>query len=206
MNGQEYLNQISASNRPTKQAKLNLLSSRLFIGGMIFVGILLVLIIIGAILGGNKGGEKIDSFKLYLHMSGTSELIQEYQDSIKSSKLRGSSSSLYSVLDTTSKELTEYLKNKYEFKNEKNIDKEYVSQATSAKEALGSELFEAKINGNLDRVYAHKMAYEIELIASEENKIIKETKNDTLKQLLTKSYESLDSLYNSFNDFSETNN
>ena len=54
MQGQEYLNQISASNRPVKQSKLtNILSSKLFIGGMIALVALIIIMIIGSVLGGN---------------------------------------------------------------------------------------------------------------------------------------------------------
>ena len=62
MQGQEYLNQISASNRPVKKSKMNsILSSKLFMGGMIAVVALIVIINIGSILIGNKGGEKNNS-------------------------------------------------------------------------------------------------------------------------------------------------
>lgn len=204
MQGQEYLNQISASNRPVKQSKLtNILSSKLFIGGMIALVALIIIMIIGSVLGGNKGGEKNNCYRLYLHLAATTEVIDEYQNDVKSSDLRASAASLKGVLSNTSKDLTDYLTVKYQFK-EKEIDKDFIAEANTSKDGLSAELFEAKINGNLDRIFAHKMAYEISMIATEENKILDSTKNDTLKELLTKSYGSLDSLYNNFSDFSET--
>lgn len=204
MEGQEYLNQISAANRPVKKSKFgNLLSSKLFIGGMVALVVLIIIIIIGSVLGGNKGGEKNNCYRLYLHLAATAEVIEDYQNDIKSSNLRASAASLKGVLSNTNKDLTAYLTEKYEFK-EKDIDKNFVAEANTSKDGLEAELFEAKINGNLDRIFAHKMAYEISLIATEENQIISSTGNDTLKGILTKSYGSLDSLYDSFSNFSET--
>ena len=204
MEGQEYLNQISAANRPVKKSKLSsLLASKLFIGGMIALIVLIIVIIIGSVLSGNKGGEKNNCYRLYLHLAATAEVIEDYQNDVKSSDLRASAASLKGVLTNTNKDLTGYLTEKYEFK-EKEIDKDFVAAANTSKDGLEAELFEAKINGNLDRIFAHKMAYEISLIATEENQILSSTSNDTLKEILTKSYGSLDSLYDSFSDFSET--
>ena len=87
---------------------------------------------------------------------------------------------------------------------EKEVGKKVVETADSEKEELKNELFEAKINGILDRIYAHKMAYEIKTIMAEESKLDSATKNETLKDLLNTSYTSLENLYDIFNDFSET--
>lgn len=206
MQGQEYLNQISASNRPVKENKLkSILTSKYFLIGAGAFVLLIIIVIIGSAMAGNKGGEKNDSIKLYLHLTNTTEVVDTYQKDIKSSTLRGNASSLKSSLSTTSKKLGDYLTEKYQMKDvTKSADKDFVEEATTVKDGLMSELFEAKINGNLDRIFAHKMAYEIDLIASEEQTILKETKNDTLKAILEESYGSLDSLYSGFNDFSET--
>ena len=205
MDGKEYLNQISAMNRPeTKTKKSKLLSSKFFVVGLIGVIGLIVIIIFGAILGGNKGGEKNLSIKLLLHVNNTASVIQEYQPLVKSSGLRSSSASLYSVLSNTSRDVTNYLTNKYNYK-EKEVSKDVVESASLAKDGLDADLFEAKINGVLDRIYAHKMAYEISLIMTEEAKIINVAGNTSLKESLTASYNSLNNLYDNFNDFSETN-
>ncbi len=205
MEGQEYLNRISADNRPIKKTKTNgIFSSKFFIVGMVGLIALMLIIIVGAILNGGKGGEKNLAFKLKLHFDNTEEIIQKYQPIVKSSDLRSSSASFYSILSNTNRDLTEYLTEKYNFK-EKSVDKNITEEATLAKDGLESELFEAKINGILDRIYAHKMAYEISLFTSEEAKIINTTNNTRLKELLTSSYDSLENLYDKFKDFSEAN-
>ena len=167
--------------------------------------LLIIIMIIGSTLSGNKGGEKNNSFKLDIHISNTIDVINEYQKDIKSSKLRGNSSSLNSVLASTKSNLDKYITEKYKIKDiTKEADKDFITEATTNKDALTQELFEAKINGILDRVYAHKMAHEITLIASEEKTIMGQTSNETLKAILSESYDSLDKLYGEFNDYSET--
>lgn len=203
MQGQEYLDQISAQVRPVKSTKSGIMGSKFFMIGMVGLIALVVIIIIGAILGGNKGGEKNLSYKLKLHLDNTASVISEYQPRVKSSDLRSHSASLYSVLSSTNRELTDYLTEKYNFK-EKDINKDFVEEATLAMDGLEAELFEARINGNLDRIYAHKMTYEISLFMNEEAKLINSTSNASYKEILTRSYNSLSNLYDSFNSFSET--
>ena len=190
MDGQQYLQQISESTRPASKASQKsgvsgILSSKIFVIGAIGLGLLIVIIIIGAILGSNKGGE--------------------YQQYVKSSGLRSNSASLNGVLTNTSRDLTSYLEAKYDFKD-KDISDAMEEEATLAKDELSNELFEAKINGILDRIYAHKMAYEISLFTAEEAQLMKESKDEALTELLNTSYESLNNLYDKFNDFSETKN
>ena len=203
MEGQDYLNQISAKARPAKKEKNGILHSKFFIVGAIGLIGLTIIIILGAVLGSNKGGEKNLAIKLAFHLEATADTIETYQPNIKSSGLRSNSASLKSVLLDTNKTLTDYLAEKYEFKPSKY--KEISKQADKAKEALETELFEAKINGYLDRMFAQKMAYEISMVINEETAIDRKTSNTALKEILNKSYDSLKNLYDKFNDFSEVN-
>ncbi len=167
--------------------------------------LLIIIIIIGSALSGNKRSEKDICIDLYLHLTNTTEVVNTYKNDIKSSTLRGNSSSLSTLLYNTSKKLEDYFAEYYQIDNiSKSISKATLEESTAIKDNAISELFEAKITGSLDRIFAHKMAYEIELISSEENSIIDSTKNDSLKAILEESYESLDSIYGEFNDFSET--
>jgi len=203
MQGQEYLNQISAENRPLKKNGKGIFHSKIFMASMIGLIILIVIIIIGSILSGSKDREKNLSLALKLHLDNTASVISKYQSQIKSSDLRSSSASFYSVLSNTSNELTDYLTKKYNYK-EKDIDKGLVDEATLSKDGLEADLFEAKINGILDRIYAHKMVYEISLFMNEESKLMNMTKDSDYKEILTKSYNSLNNLSGSFSNFSET--
>lgn len=205
MDGQDYLNQISAKNRPVKSSgRLSgILKSKFFWVGTIGIGLTLLVVIIGSALTGGKSSEQDLSIALKLHLDNTSAVIKEYQKFVKSSSLRSSSASLDGALTFTSTKLNEYLVSKYQY-NGKSIKKNIETEANTAKDALASNLFEAKINGVLDRTFASKMAYEISMIAAEEVKIINTTKNEALKELLGSSRDSLENLYPSFNDFSES--
>ena len=203
MEGQDYLNQISAKAQPVKQTKGGgILHSKFFLVGMIGLIVLILIIVLGAILGGNKGSEKTLSIKLELHLSATSDVVKTYQPDVKSSQLRSNSASLKTILLDTDKALKDYLTEKYDYKTS-NADKKLVEKATAEKETLDKTLFEAKINGELDRVFAQKMAYEITIILNEEAKILRATKNSTLQEIINQSYNSLKILYDKFNDFSE---
>lgn len=180
-----------------------ILSSKIFL--IILFGIigLILIIIIGAVLNSGKGDMKTAFYNLKLHLDNTAEVIKDYQPLVRSSDLRSSSASLDSILSNTERELTDYLTEKYNFK-ENDINKKITESAQLERDELESELFNAKINGTLDRVYALKMAYEISLIEAEEEKILRSTKDETLIGILGSSIDSLTNLYPKFNNFSET--
>lgn len=204
MDGQEYLNKISAELQPkTQKQKEGRLGPKIFIIVAIGVVAFILIAILGAALGGPNKGEKSKTFQLLAHLENTTEMIAEYQPSVKSSDLRSSSASLYSVLSNTKSELTEYATDKYKLKAMKDIDKNILEQAKTEQDALNEELFKGKINGILDRVYAYKMAYEISMLKLQEDDLYTVTHNDTLKDILNKSYDSLENLYDKFNNFSE---
>ena len=203
MDRQEYLNQISVANRPVKEPKSGIFASKFFWVGIIGLVAFIVIMILGAIISGTKGNEKERIFSLILHLDNTSAVIEQYQSSVKSSDLRSYSASLKGILSNTSKELTTYAEEKYDFKV-KNVDSKISEEETLSKDGLENELFEAKINGVLDRIYAHKMAYEISLITNRESQIFKSSGNENLKNILETSYNSLNNLYDEFNDFTET--
>ncbi|MBQ6313504.1 hypothetical protein IJI29_01380 [Candidatus Saccharibacteria bacterium] len=203
MEGQEYLNQISALNRPTKKSMPKFLSSKLFIFGAGALILSILMMIVGAIISSGRISEKDSTYALKLHLDNTAVVMKSYQPSVKSSTLRSNSASLYSVLTNTSKNLDNYLTEKYDFR-EKDSDNKIAEQATLEKDDLESELFNAKINGILDRIYAHKIIYEISALMNEESTLLKKSKDESLKNILTTSYQSLENLYKSFSEYSET--
>ena len=205
MDGQEYLDRISSKVQPSRKkiGEWTFKSKILLIIGVCF-SVLVLFAIIGALLGKNTRSEKTECSGLLLHLDNTSKTITKYQPLIKSSSLRSSSASLYSVLANTSNSITEYLTQEYKVKAPKDVNKKVTEKASADNEALEDELFKAKINGVLDRVFANKMAYEISLFMAEEDNLYKITKDDSLKEALDKSRNSLKNLYDKINGFSET--
>ncbi len=201
MDNQEYLNQISSANRPAKAGGGGILSSGIAKIGAALLGLAVLIIIVGSFLGG--GNTLTDQiYGLKLRVNGTMEAISEYQPRVKSSLLRSSTASLYGVLSSVSLDLDNYLTEKKNF-NEKNANKKVTEEVEADMEDLNSELFNARINGILDRVFAHKMAYAISVISSKESSLLNSTKDEDLKLSLDKSLTNLDNLYNNFNDFTE---
>lgn len=204
MDRQEYLNQISMKNQPIKKTRSGIFASKFFWIGVIGVVAFILIMIIGGILSGTRSNDKERLFALILHVDNVSGVIDEYQPNVKSSDLRSYSASLNGLLYNTSKDLTSYATEKYNFKA-KDVNKKIIEEENLAKDDLSKELFNAKITGVLDRTYAHKMAYEISLITSREAQLLKSANNETLKSALTTSYNSLSVLYDEFNNFSEAN-
>ena len=139
---------------------------------------------------------------LKLHIEGTSTEVKNFQPSIKNSGLRANAASLYTVLSNFDSSINNYVVDKYSYKKGSE-SKKSKSKAEKAQQTLHDELFEAKINGLLDYVFAHKMANEISLIKSEMATIEKTASDKALKEILGSPYESLGNLYELFNNFSE---
>ncbi len=208
MDGQQYLDQISKTNLPKRATvgKKKFWQNKFFIISMIGVVGVLIIVLIGAIIKANTVSEKSLVEKLNLHLTGTISAIDEYQNYIKSSDLRSSSASLKGILSDTNSSVSSHVAEKYNLKNTNNYDKALRETAETDSAELKNDLFEAKINGILDRIYAHKMAYEISVIKSEESRIYDITNSSSLKEALDTSYKSLENLYSSFSDFSEAKN
>lgn len=203
MENQEYLNQISAEVRPTKKSKMgNILHSPILKISLIAVVVLALIGIANLVISGLSGNPKEEATELLLHIDNTSEVINTYQPNLKSSTLRSSSASLGLILSNTSRELTDYMTEKYNYKSN-TVDKKLVTDADLHKDGLESALADAKINGILDRIYAHKMAYEITLILEQEKDLYKTTKDESLRTLINTSLNSLNNLYAQFSDYSE---
>lgn len=204
MDGQEYLNQISASNRPMKPQRNvgSFFSSIYFKLGVGAVVILIITMILGMVLGSQTGTED-KCIGLKLRLDKTSEVITEYQPSLKSSLLRSLSASLKGIFTNTSSQLGTYMAGAYGYEDGK-AKESMIEEADLNKDALMNDFFEAKINGLLDRTYAHKMTLEIYGVMSDEAGIVNSTSDENLKSLLVGSYDSLKNLYTQFNDFSET--
>lgn len=209
MDSQDYLDQISAGVRPAgpKSGLMKIISSKYFKWGAIALAVLIVIIIFGSILG-NKPSMKNKLFSFNLHLAGDIEMIDTYQPSVKSSKLRSISASLRGIFSNTYSQLDAYVAQVFAI-DDKVIEKskelqDLIEEADLYKAELDNDLFAAKINGLLDRTYAHKMALEIYSILSEENGIIKTADDANLKSILDSNQASLENLYNEFNNFSET--
>ena len=140
---------------------------------------------------------------LNIYMDSTMGAISNYQGNLKSSALRSHSASLYSVLSNTKRDVSGYLTEVYGSREAEPTKTMEADEQLHA-DGLNSDLFNAKINGILDRIFAHKMAYEITMIMSRESALYERASDAELKSALESSHNSLSTLYSEFNEFSET--
>ncbi|MBQ7201915.1 hypothetical protein IJS18_00795 [Candidatus Saccharibacteria bacterium] len=202
MNQQEYLSQISNNVRPPKAPKPSLLASPIIKYLLIGVVVIIGIIIFGSVIGGNKKSAKDLSISLKLHLDGTTAEIANFQPYVKSSSLRANGASLNTVLSNADRELTEYIASKYSYKSGSE-NKKTKSKYEALQQELHEELFKAKINGMLDRIFATKMVTEISLIQTEMQTIYNSASDQSYKDFLKSSYSSLDNLSEQFKNFSE---
>ena len=205
MDSKEYLEQISAGVGPGKSAKKGgFFSSTIFkviLGGVVLFALIIG---VGAALGGSKGPDTKDqALELNLYIESTMGAISNYQTKLKSSILRSHSASLNSVLSNTTRDVSSYLETAYG-KSKAKATKAMKEAEKLHADGLDADLFQAKINGILDRIYAHKMAYEISIIMSKETGLRERINDSGFKGALDSSYSSLTNLYEQFNTFSET--
>ena len=202
MDNQAYLDQISPV---TKKAFLNNNFFKSKITKIILGGIIafFAIMILGSILNGGES-EETKCIKLQLHTQNLSTAIDNFQPSVKSSKLRSESTSLKTILKNIEIANEKYLEEKYNFKKG-SIDKKLEETEHNLYAELNNDLFSAKINGFLDRTYARKMAYESALLRSYIEKIYPKNNNAEYKADLESFIKSLTLLEEAFDSFSETN-
>lgn len=205
MDNQAYLDQISTptSLKKTKNSNGSFLK-QIFIALGIAVGLFALIAIFGGIISANRVSEKDSAIALKLRSDNIQTVITDYNTSIKSSDLRSTNTSLSGILSDVSSTLETYITSTLSVK-QKEYTKKVVDKEASALEELKNELFEAKINGLLDRTFARKMIYETQNLINYENTLKKATRNESLKSYLSSSVNSLMVLHDTFSDFSENN-
>ena len=202
MDNQAYLDQISPVTKKTFLNN-NFFKSKItkiILGGII---VFFAIMILSSILSGGES-EETKCIKLQLHTQNLSTAIDNFQPSVKSSKLRSESTSLKTILKNIEVTNEKYLKEKYNFKKG-SIDKKLEETEHNLYAELNNDLFSAKINGFLDRTYARKMAYESALLRSYIEKIYPKNNNAEYKAELESFMKSLTLLEETFDSFSETN-
>lgn len=202
MDSQAYLNQISAKGGSRKSSN-GPLSSKVVKLGLIGAGALVLILVVGMLLGGSGDTLKNKIIFLKLHTTNLSSTLGTYQSKLKSSNLRSSTAQLRTILDSTASSLSERIKAAYKITDSKEIDKAVTKKENTLSQQLKDDLFNAQINGLLDRTFASKVAYEITVVTSREKELIKLTKNAEFKEMLESSLKSINNLYNNFNNYSE---
>lgn len=205
MDNQAYLDQISTpTSAPKTKNSNNSFLKQVFIALGIAIGLFALIAIFGGIISANRVSEKDSAIALKLRSDNLQTVITEYNKSIKSSDLRSTNTSLAGILSDVSTTLANYISDSLSLK-QKEYTKKVVDKENAALEELKNELFEAKINGMIDRTFARKMIYETQNLINYENTLKKATGNASLKSYLSSSVNSLMVLHDTFSAFSENN-
>lgn len=202
MDNLSYLNQISASAAPPSTKKstspLPFLQQKGFRIFIIIAGAIIVLSIIFGIISSIFNRETDYVPRLQLRTTNLYSTITDYSSQIKSSSLRAANSSLATIIGNMSDTLSTYIDPKYEIPPKVEEEEEAISSELSA------ALFEAKINGLLDRTYARQLAYSISIILSLEEEALSHTSDQSIKAYLTTSAENLNKILPAFSEYSDT--
>ena len=197
MDGQQYLNQISpVAAKHSKLPKFlqNPIAKVLTLG---VLGLIVILIIGAMLSGGSKTENKSGIFVLRNDLSELSRIVTTYKPNVRSASSQQNTNSLLSVLASSTRSLTGYIAENVE-EPETPVEDTSFDAAT-----LEHELFSAATGQSFDHAYARKIALAISSIMTNEKTIYDSTSNTDLKNLLSTSYNSLATIYDNFNNYSE---
>lgn len=177
MNNLEYLNQISKNSRPVKTGSKNQGFGMIIKIAVIGIVAFAVLMIIGAILSNKTNSTSTLGPQIYLRTANLETTINNYNKSLRSSRLRSIGLTLSSTLTAAINQLDP------SFKNSSSKDKALVTSETEYQSNLDSILTNAKLNGMLDRTYANQMQLQTSLLLSMLDQAINHTKDENLKNI-----------------------
>lgn len=177
MNNLEYLNQISKNSRPVKAGGKNQGFGMIIKIAVIGIVAFAVLMIIGTILGNKTNSTSTLGPQIYLRTANLETTINNYNKSLRSSRLRSIGLTLSSTLTAAINQLDP------SFKNSSSKDKALVTSEAEYQSNLDSILTNAKLNGMLDRTYANQMQLQTSLLLSMLDQAINHTKDENLKNI-----------------------
>lgn len=208
MDNLEYLQQIAKANRPLPPAQpVKSQTStliKIIVGGIVaFIAV----VILGIALG-NMGAKTGDLAKqIYVRANNLNTTVTTYNKSLKSSRLRSISTSLSGTLINTTGQLSTYLGSLKEGDKNALIPSESVlNSETELTNALNTSLNNAKLNGILDRTYAHQISLQVSLLLSLEAQLIARQPDQPLLSIIEQSYSSLSTIQTSLEEYSDPSN
>lgn len=208
MDNLEYLQQIAKANRPLPPAQpVKSQTStliKIIVGGIVaFIAV----VILGIALG-NMGAKTGDLAKqIYVRANNLNTTVTTYNKSLKSSRLRSISTSLSGTLINTTGQLSTYLGSLKEGDKNALIPSESVlNSETELANALNTSLNNAKLNGILDRTYAHQISLQVSLLLSLEAQLIARQPDQPLLSIIEQSYSSLSTIQTSLEEYSDPSN
>ena len=203
MDNEAYLKHIAAQTRPTPSNRLLSPTIIKLIAGAL---IALILIIALGIILNSANQRTITVFERYhlrlQNLSSDSGPLVTYGNTLKSSDLRSLSNTLKTSLTATSRDFSAVLA-------DLNVDITVLSETATTEEAaviasFEGELRDAQLNGILDRTFASSTILQISLLLSLQSEVREKSDNSALTSILDRSDNDLNTLLESFTNYSNS--
>ena len=201
MNDLEYLNQISAKPAPVQPTLFDKKTKLILI---VAATVLLLVVILAAVAGSSSGSEPTatsELSRLYQRSDTLEKTLTTYTPSVKSSALRSSAASLSTILAELKSTSNTY----FTASGAKLEDYPLPTADSKNLTAMSSALESARLNGILDRTFAHELDYQIRYLIIIEDSTLAKSSDSSLTTFLKSSKASLERLRDTFASFSESN-
>ena len=136
-------------------------------------------------------------------MQNLSNTLQTYNPMIKSSQLRSLGASLSSTLNNSSTQIANYFTELDLEDEERTPSPSIQDEETLISDNLNATLYNAQLNGLLDRTYLNQITLQISLLLSLETQISSKTNDEELLYIISLSTSNLEVILNNFNNFSD---
>ena len=188
----DYLDQIAPPPAPPK------FLSGFFGKAVIGLGIVFVFAVSLIVAFGNTK-KTADLEQATERMTNMQEIARSSQKNIKDGKLLATNSRYQIQMANLVKDGTTLLAQAGVQK--KDYDKKMLAAEKTFSTELSETFLDAKLNADLDRIYAREMAYQADLLLSTYNKMSKASQAKAIREYAKKAAENLKPIQKSFSDF-----
>ena len=204
MNNVDYLNQISSNSKPQAPTNDSLLDNKIFRIVAISAAALTIVFLLLSIFRniGNQSRSRLE--QLYLRTDSLTSATTEYNSSLKSPELRSAAVSFAATLKSLSANLADIYKDNNI--SNKNSSTKNTNLETENSESMTTTLESGRLNGILDRTYAHEMSYQISTFITIIENAKNITKDSDVIETLNNAQASLRQLHSVFDNFSDAQN
>lgn len=190
----DYLDQIAP---PPPRAKF---MSGSFGKIVVILGVVFVFAVgIIVALGNQKNTASTE--KIAVQTENLQRVANDTQKNIKSGKLQATNSNFNIWLKNTNRDAYDLLGQAGIKKTD--MSKTMVAEEKDARDKLTAKFEDARLNANLDRVYAREMAYQTQLLKTDLDKLAKNGPGKPFRDLASNASKNLTAIQKSFADFVE---
>lgn len=193
----DYLDQIAPP--PPRQKFLSGVFGKAVIG-LAVVFVLAVSIIVA--MSGQKRTADLEN--IAVRLDNMQLVAKNTQKNLKNGKLLATNSNYQIWIANADRDAYDLLA-KAEVKKT-SMDKKMIASEKAAGNSLTAKFEDAKLNANLDRVYAREMAYQAQLLITAYNKMSKTSEAKAIRDYAKTSVKNLTPIQKSFSDFDDNTN